>query len=69
MNDEHGKNNGLDGDGTNRSSETRRRTLRQILAGTGILAGAGSVSSKWSKPVIDSITLPAHAQTSPGATG
>lgn len=46
------------------SPEQRREMLRKILAGSGIVIGAGSLSGKWSRPVIDSVILPAHAQTS-----
>lgn len=42
---------------------SRRKILKQTLAG-GAVISAGVASSKWSKPVIDSVVLPAHAQTS-----
>lgn len=46
------------------SSEQRRESLRRILAGGGIVIGADSLPSKWGKPLIDSVVLPAHAATS-----
>ena len=45
------------------SSEERRRAVKNILAGSGVVAGAAA-TSQWSKPIIDAVMLPAHAQTS-----
>ena len=42
---------------------SRRNILKQTLAGGAVIT-AGVASSKWSKPVIDSVVLPAHAETS-----
>jgi hypothetical protein len=45
--------------------EHRRQVLR-ALAGLGGAAGAAAVlPSRWTKPVIDGVALPAHAQASP----
>jgi len=44
--------------------EGRREVLRKILIGGGIAAGAAMLPDKWTKPVVDSIIAPAHAQTS-----
>lgn len=44
--------------------ERRRRALRGILMGGGVLAGSQAVPGKWMTPVIDSVLLPAHAQAS-----
>ncbi|HHD63392.1 MAG TPA: twin-arginine translocation signal domain-containing protein [Desulfobulbaceae bacterium] len=41
--------------------QSRRKTLKKIAAG-GAVAGILALSGKWSKPVVDSIILPAHAQ-------
>lgn len=46
------------------SVEERRRRLKQILAGGGMFVGAAAMQKEWSKPVIDSVILPVHAQTS-----
>ena len=43
--------------------KTRRDALRKILAGTGVVAGAKALPEKWTKPVVNSIIVPAHAQT------
>ena len=39
----------------------RRRALKKLAAG-GAVVGILGLSGKWSKPVVDSIVLPAHAQ-------
>lgn len=44
-------------------TDQRRRAVRNILTGSGIVAGAAT-SGKWSKPLVDAVVLPAHAQTS-----
>ncbi len=41
--------------------QSRRRALKAIVAGTAA-AGVLAVFSKWSKPVVNSVILPAHAQ-------
>lgn len=46
------------------SPERRRDSLRKLLAGGGIVIGAESLPGSWSRPLIDSVVLPAHAQTS-----
>lgn len=48
--------------------ERRRKTMRRILAGGGLIAGSQALPEKWAKPVIDSVILPAHAAASPGVT-
>ena len=52
------------------SVEERRKTLRKLLVGGGVLGAAGSLPDTWSKPLVDSVLLPAHANTSatPGPT-
>ena len=45
--------------------DKRTNNRRKVLLGlTGGIAGASQLPSKWTKPVIDSVILPAHAQTS-----
>lgn len=50
-------------DDTGLTADRRRDALRKILAGGGIVVGAESLPGNWSKPLIDSVVLPAHAQT------
>ncbi len=40
----------------------RRATLKTLLVGGGTFT-LGALPSQWSKPVVDSVPLPAHAQT------
>lgn len=44
-------------------NEERRNAVRNILAGSGVVAGAAAAPA-WVKPAIEAIVLPAHAQTS-----
>lgn len=44
--------------------EKRRKALKSILAGSGAVVTATVLQDKWSRPVVESILLPAHAQTS-----
>ena len=47
---------------------SKRKTMRKMLAGGGVIASGALGGSKWVKPAIDSAILPAHAQSSPNAT-
>ena len=47
-------------------NQSRRKALKIIAAGTAA-AGAMALTGKWSKPVVDTIILPAHAQATNGA--
>lgn len=49
-----------------KSCENRRKLLKSIAAGSGAIVAGKSLPESWSRPVIDSIVLPAHAQTSGG---
>lgn len=55
----------------------KRKTVRRLLTGGGIVTGAGLAGGTWKKPLVNSVVLPAHAQTTvapgtpsptPGAT-
>ncbi|MEO0369281.1 MAG: hypothetical protein AAF197_10925, partial [Pseudomonadota bacterium] len=41
----------------------RRRAVKNILAGSGVAAGAAA-SGNWVKPAVNAVITPAHAQTS-----
>ncbi len=41
----------------------RRKLLKSLVAGGGAAVTANSLPDKWAKPVVDSVLLPAHAQT------
>jgi hypothetical protein len=42
-------------------NQSRRKALKTIAAGTAV-AGTMALTGKWSKPVVNTIILPAHAQ-------
>lgn len=46
------------------SATSRRKALKKMLVGAGVAAGAAGLPSKWAKPVVDKVLVPAHAQTS-----
>jgi hypothetical protein len=48
-----------------KSSDSRRKLLKSIAAGSGAIVAGKSLPESWSKPVVDSVMLPAHALTSP----
>lgn len=45
-------------------NNTRRDSLRWILAGSALGTTAAALPAKWARPVVDTVVLPAHAQTS-----
>lgn len=46
-----------------RSNNARRKLLKGTIAG-GAAIGTGLMADKWAKPVVNSVLMPAHAQTS-----
>lgn len=48
----------------NKTPEQRRKALKKILAGTGAAGIIANTPEKWTAPLVNSVTLPAHAQTS-----
>lgn len=51
-----------------KTTNSRRRLLKTALVGSGAVIAGKSLPENWSRPVVDAISLPAHAQTSPTAT-
>ncbi|MDH3378156.1 MAG: hypothetical protein OEQ39_14520 [Gammaproteobacteria bacterium] len=47
-----------------KSNESRRKLLKSALAGSGAVIAGKSLPENWTKPVVESVLLPAHAQTS-----
>jgi len=43
---------------------SRRLTLTRLAAGSAAVGGAALLPSRWLRPVVESVLLPAHAQTS-----
>ena len=50
-----------------KSNESRRKLLKSVAAGSGAIVASKSLPESWSRPVVDSVMLPAHAQTSPSS--
>jgi len=46
-----------------KSNDSRRKLLKSIAAGSGAVVAGKSLPESWSKPVIDTVMLPAHAAT------
>ena len=44
------------------SDESRRKTLTRLVLGGGVLA---SLPKRWTRPMVERVLLPAHAQASP----
>ncbi|HSH41848.1 MAG TPA: hypothetical protein VK973_06960 [Arenicellales bacterium] len=49
-------------------TKPRRRILKQLAAGGGMVAAAKSLPEQWIRPKVDAVLLPAHAQTSQSDT-
>lgn len=47
-----------------KSREGRRKLLKSIAAGSGAIVAGKSLPESWSRPVVNSVLLPAHAVTS-----
>ncbi len=56
-------------DKKNMTAENRRNLLKTIAAGSGAIITGKALPDSWARPVIDSVLLPAHAQTSGGPYG
>lgn len=65
-NDSKGSDKKVDRPVSTGGQEDRRKAVRKILlAGGGAVAAGQLASTKWAKPAIESVVLPAHAATSP----
>lgn len=47
-----------------KQGDSRRKLLKSIAAGGGAILASKSLPESWSRPVVDAVMLPAHAQTS-----
>ncbi len=45
-----------------KSNDSRRKLLKSIAAGSGAVVAGKSLPESWSKPIIDTVMLPAHAE-------
>jgi len=50
------------------SIKNRRKLLKSVLAGSGAIIVGKNLPESWSRPIVDSVILPVHAQTSRIAT-
>jgi len=48
--------------GSDRPNSDKRRTILKLGAGTGIVAAGAALPRRWTRPLIESAVLPAHAQ-------
>ncbi len=46
-------------------NKSRRRLLKSLAAGSGAVGTAALLPEKWTKPVVDAVVVPLHAQVSP----
>ncbi len=51
-----------------KSNDSRRKLLKSLAAGSGAVVAGKSLPESWSKPIVDTVVLSVHAETSPGAT-
>jgi len=49
-----------------KTKENRRKLLKSLAAGGGAIIAGKTLPEKWTKPAVDAVMLPAHAQTSVG---
>ncbi len=49
---------------THPEQPSKRKVVRHLLTGGGVI-GASAVGSKWDKPTLESVILPAHGRSSP----
>ena len=48
----------------NDNAESRRKLLKAIAAGSGAILAGKNLPENWARPVVDAVSLPAHAATS-----
>jgi hypothetical protein len=52
-----------------KSNDSRRKLLKSIAAGSGAVVAGKTLPEAWIKPVVDSVMLPAHAETTDDTGG
>ncbi len=50
------------------SIKSRRKLLKSVVAGSGAIIAGINLPESWSRPIVDSVILPVHAQTSGNTT-
>lgn len=46
-----------------KSNDSRRKLLKSLAAGSGAVVAGKGLPESWSKPIVDAVMLPAHAET------
>lgn len=46
------------------TSQDRRKAIKKIAVGVGVVTGYSVLPEKWTKPIVGQMVLPAHAETS-----
>ena len=54
-------------EGSRTTAQPRRKLLKALVTGTGAVTAAKMMPDKWTKPVVGSMLMPAHAQASPSS--
>ena len=67
--DDQKRNSDSVSDNQNVAEGKRRDTLRRMLVGGGVVTAGSMMPDNWTKTAVQTIVLPAHAQTSMVATG
>jgi hypothetical protein len=49
-----------------KTNNSRRKLLKTVTAGSGAVVAGKLLPESWSKPIVDSVLLPTHAQTTDG---
>jgi hypothetical protein len=52
-----------------KAENSRRKLLKTAVVGGGIIGASKAMPEKWSKPVVDSVLIPAHAATTGSGGG
>lgn len=52
-------------DSSNTRLVGRRKLMKVLAAGGGVVTGAALIPDRWTSPIVEAVGLPAHAQTSP----
>ena len=69
MNDRKRSASTSDADGSSTSPTLTRRKLLAALGAGGVVTSQTSLPQAWTRPVVETLMLPAHAQTTAPATG
>jgi hypothetical protein len=60
-------NDGKKSDQTVEQPDRRKAIKAGVIVGGSVVGAAMTLPKKWTRPVVDAVIVPAHAQVSPGA--